>query len=767
MATMIAQQEAVSMPAKPQIKKKIAFEDILKSPNLASKLDEETCNAIGKWVIGGYVKDLSSRIEWAMRHAQAMKIALQVKEMKTFPWTNASNVKFPLVTIGALQFLARISILTKGETIASFRVMGKDGDGEKSKRARRVSDHINFQLNDEVVGWVDADEQTKFAASILGSSFKKTTHDPVEGTNRGEFVAAQHFVVDYHCKDLQTCRRYSHIIGMDHNKLQERITREIFIKEKETHASSPDQIIVNLLEVAARESQGLAPSAETEEIRMIEQYGWLDLDGDGYEEPYIFSVREDTGHLYRIVARFFDDGSSVHRMLDNRVRQFENLARVTDDPQMRSRLERRAQAIFNSKDNKIVRIDPISSFTKYSFLPSPDGGFYGLGLGALLGPTNEAVDTLINQLIDAGTMSNTGGGWIARGARLKAGKSSFDPFEWKTVDVTGDDLRKSIVPLPIREPSAVLFNLLGVLIQYGERISSATDIMTGVAPGQNTPAETSRNTVEQGMMLFSGIYARMYRSLREELATYYYLNRLYLHHSPRFWELTQGPDAIIAPDDYKRGGLRPRPAADPSAISGQQRKDRASRLVSAAFSPVGAKWDKDAVSRKWLEAEEWDVEEIFPDPTGPRAVKPPMDPKMQMEAQRLQFDQQKHSDDMMLKVADMQSTVALNRAKILELRAKAEKHLADADSSDAKKQIAAIDAQIGALKLHNDTVLRGADMLLKGHQAKAGIETQHHKMLMDVHDRMMQEEARDRENLPQTGGNVGQNTPATNSGGAM
>ena len=765
MTAMIAQQDAVSMPAKPQIGKRIPLKTILESPNLAEELDADVRGAIGRWVIGGYVKDLSSRTEWASRHAQAMKIALQVKEMKTFPWAGASNVKFPLVTIGALQFLARISILTKGETIASFRVMGKDADGLKTKRAKRVSDHINFQLNDEVAGWVDADEQTKFAASILGSSFKKTTHDPVEGVNRGEFVAAQHFVVDYHCKDLQTCRRYSHILGMDTNKLQERVTRKIFLKEENTPTTSPDQTIVNLLEVAARESQGLSPAADSEEIRMIEQYGWLDLDGDGYEEPYIFSVREDTGHLYRIVARFFEDGESIHRSLDNRVRQFENLARMTDDPKQRSQLERRAQAIFNSKENKIVRIDPVSSFTKYTFMPSPDGGFYGLGLGALLGPTNEAVDTLLNQLIDAGTMSNTGGGWIARGARMKAGKTTFDPFEWKPIDVTGDDLRKSIVPLPIREPSQVLFNLLGVLIQYGERISSATDIMTGVAPGQNTPAETSRNTIEQGMMLFSGIYSRMYRSLREELATYYYLNRLYLHHSPKFWELTQGPDAIIAADDYRRGGLKPRPAADPSAISGQQRKDRASRLVSAAFSPVGAKWDKDAVSRKWLEAEEWEVEEIFPDPTGPRAVKPPMDPKMQMEQADLQFRQQQHSDKMMLEVAGMQSTVALNRAKIVELRAKAEKHLSDADSADAKKQIAAIDAQIGALKLHNDTVLRGADMLLKGHQAKSGIENQHHKMLMDVHDRLMQEEARDRENLPQTGTVPGQNTAVPNSGG--
>jgi len=766
MQTSIANGSDIQAPPRPKLNKHLEMEEILRSSNLATHFNDDERSAIGRWVVGGYVKDLSSRIRWAEQHAMAMKLALQVKEVKTFPWTNASNVKFPLVTIGALQFLARISILTKGENLANFQPMGVDADGKKTAKAKRVSNHINYQLVDETAGWADADEQTKFAAAILGSSFKKTIYDPVEGVNHSDFVAAQHFVVDYSCTDLQSCRRYTHVMPMDPNQLQERVTRGVFLKEPETHASSPDVVVTNLLEQAARESQGLTPGAETEEVRVLEQYTWLDLDGDGYEEPYTVSVREDTGHLYRIVARFFDDGESIFRKLDNRVRQFENLAMQADDPKQRSLLERRAQAIEKSKDNKVIRIVPMPVFTKYLFVPSPDGGFYGLGLGSLLGPVNEAVDSVLNQLVDAGTMSNTAGGWIARGARMKAGKTSFDPFEWKPIDVQGDDLRKSIVPLPVKEPSQVLFNLLQVLIEYGERISSATDIMTGVAPGQNTPATTTQTTVEQGMMLFSGIYARMYRSFREELATFYYLNRLYFRHSPRYWDLTQGPDAILAPDDYLKGGLKPRPAADPSVTSGQQRRDRANRLVQAALSPLGAMWDKAVVARKWLESEEWNVEEIFPDPTGPRAVKPPVDPKVQQAQAELQLDEKKHQDDMMLKVVEMQSQVALNRAKILELRSKAEKNLADADGADVSKKIALINAQIGAMKVHNDTLLRGADMMLKGFNARTDIEGKHHKMLMDVHDRMVQEEAADRENLAPPAAPAGQNSTSSNGGAA-
>jgi chaperonin GroES len=751
MAAIISQQDTVSAPPEPEIKEKFDLDDILNSPNLADKLDGDTRKAIGRWIVGGYVKDISSRTRWAEMHAEAMKIALQVKEVKTFPWTNASNVKFPLVTVGALQFLARVSILTKGNHLACFRIQGTDPDGSKVKKAKRISTHINLQLTDDNPGWADADEQTKFAASLLGSSFKKTSYDAVSGMNTSEFVPAQNFVVDYNCKDLSTAGRYTHVINMDQNKLMERVKRKIFIEEENTHQASPDQVMVNLLEMVSRQVQGLSPLAESEDVRVLEQYCWMDLDGDGYKEPYVVSVREDTGHLYRIVARFYDDGS-IHRKFDARQRQFENLANTTTDPQQQSLLERRAIAVRNQKDNIVVRIDPIQFFTKYTFVPSPDGGFYGLGLGSLLGPVNEAVNSLINQLIDAGTMSNTGGGWMARGVRMKAGKTSFDPFEWKQVDSTGDDLRKSIMPLPVREPSNVLFQLLGILIQYGEKISSATDIMTGVSPGQNTPATTSQVTVEQGMMLFSGIFNRMYRSFRHELTLNYKLNRTFFQHSPRFWELTQGPDAVLAPDDYQGTAMRVFPSADPSVVSMSQRREKVNALVQASLSPIGAMWDKTVISQKWLEANEWDVEEIFPDPQGPRAVKPPVDPKTQLAQAKLDQEKQEHHDEMMLEVAKLQQTVALNRAKIEELRAQASEKRASAQGEGTKEQIGLLNARIGALKLHNDTILRTADLALKGRKTASDTEGSYHKMIMDVHDRLTAQEAADQEALPQMPG---------------
>ena len=734
MAEMIAQNDAVTMPEMPDIKKKFNIKDIVKDPNLARHLNKEQRDAFGRMVIGGYVKDMSTRTVWTQRHAEALKLALQLKEEKTFPWTGASNVKFPLVTIAALQFLARISILTKGRNIARYEYIGKDPDGSKGQRAARISQHTSLQLIDEDVAWMDSDEQAKFAASLCGSAFKKSYFDPVQGTNISEYVSAQNFVFDYHCKHIDTCNRATHQIYMSENKIRERVARGVFIEEEDPRAPGPE-VVTNLLRVAGDEIAGTWNSGGAEDYRVLEQHCWYDFDGDGYAEPYVMSVREDTGHLYRIVARFFDDGD-VHRVNDLAVRQAESQAEKATDLKVKSRYEKQAKELEDAPDNKIVRIDPVKFFTKYTFIPSPDGGAYGLGLGALLGPVNAAVDTLINQLIDNGTMSNTAGGFLGRGVKLKGGKNTFDPFEWKPVDSTGDDLRKNIMPLPVKDPSSVLFQLLGILITYGEKIGSATDIMTGVSPGQNTPAETSRNTVEQGMMLFSGIYGRMYRAFREELQKLYELNRLYLHTSPKFWDLTQGPDAIIAPDDYTTGRFRVFPAADASTISGQQRKDKADKLAAFAVSPLGAKLDKDYVTRNWLEANEYDVEAVFPDPQGPRAVKPPMNPKMQIEQAKLQQEGKQHQDEMQLAVAKLRSEITLNNAKITKLQADAELALAKADGVDKEQAIAMLNAQIGAARADNEHLLKSMDLLLKRQEIKSDIEGEHHQRIMDVHDRL-------------------------------
>lgn len=723
MNTAVTYNSQTTQPELP----KLSLSALVESPNIAALIEAKpdgrlALDRIGREAVDGYTLDRGTRRDWEERNEKAIKLALQVREFKNFPWENCSNVKFPLLTIAALQFLARVSVLTRGRHIAKVEVIGADPDGKKSKQSRRISTHLSLQISEEDKNWADSDEQAKLAASILGSAFKKTYYDSVDGINHSEHVPVMNFVVDYFCKDIDKATRATHVLTMDSNMVQERVRRGLFLEPDVDVADNPTD--VNLLKQAAEEAEGVRRPTGTEAApnpdEVLEQHTWLDLDGDGYQEPYILFVKRNTCQVLRIVARYFDAGD-VHRVNDSAIRFLEDKLRSVreNDPtggsgsmEEQSALERQIDALEKASDNHIVRIDPTLYFTRYLFIPSPDGGVYGIGLGSLLGPMNESVNTLVNQLIDGGTMANTAGGFIGRGVKIKGGRVAFNPFEWKPIDSSGDDLRKNIFPLPVREPSTVLFQLLGMLVTYSEKISGATDIMTGVSPGQNTPAETSRNTVEQGMMLFSGIYGRMYRAFKEELGKFYNFNRLYLPTSPKLAELTEGPNAILAKDDYTLNVHRILPAASPEAVSTTQRREKAKMLHALATSQQGFNIYK--VTRGLLEAWDYDdIEEYYPDPTGPNAIAPPQNPKIALEQAKLQQAAKEHQDEMQLAVVEFQAEMALNEAKIVELQAKAAKHIAEAKGVDTGHQIALIEAQIGAARAKQEGLVKALELVQK------------------------------------------------------
>jgi chaperonin GroES len=701
-------------------KTQLNLKDIVRMPNVAEKLSPEELTLYGTAAVDGYTADKMTRTDWEGRNAKAIKLALQLAERKTFPWAGASNVKFPLVTIAALQFLARISTLTSGRQLAKLEAWGQDPEGKKLARAERLGTHISYQLLEQNRNWVDDDEQAKFSAALLGAAIKKTFRDGVEGVTRSEYVPIMDFVVDYFCKDLEKAQRATHKLTMFQNTVQENVRRGLFLPMLDD-AEPPVPTVGNStgqLQAASDEVAGLNRQVQDSlrPYEVLEQHCWLDLDDDGYAEPYTLFVRYDTKQVLRIVARFFDEGD-VYRVHDAEIRKLDAKAKDEKDLPTRISYEQEADKLENSAGNKIVRIVPTTHFTRYVFIPAPDGGFYGLGLGALLGPTNAAVDSLINQIIDAGTMLTTSGGFLGRGVKIKSGKQTFDPFEWKTVDGSGDDLRKNIVPLPVSTPPDILFNLLGLLIQYGEKIGSATDALTGVSPGQNTPAETSRNTLEQGMMLFSGIYKRMHRGLGEELRRVYQLNKWYVKSSPDFAELTDGENALFAADDYDDNSFRIYPSADATAASPQQKQAKA----KVAFDLMGHNpngFERYKVIHRVLEAYEIEsIEEIFPNPKGPNAVQPIPNPKVELEKAKLQQKDKIHQDEMGLAIAELRQEMSVNEAKIMELEAKAQKHMADAQGVSDGHAIAMIEAHLGAAKTHREGLLKVLDLMERNHQA--------------------------------------------------
>ena len=642
------------------------LDKIVSSPNIAEMLDEADLNTISYNVYKGFQADLESRSAWEKRTEDAMKLALQVAEAKSFPWPGASNVKFPLITIAALQFHARsYPVLINGETPVQCRVIGDDPTGAKDARAHRVAQFMSYQILEQDTTWESEMDRVLISQPIVGCAFKKSYFDPILKYNVSEHILAKDFVVNYWTKHLDTSPRITQIQYLSKNDIYERVARGLWCEMKEGRPAAVPQSNMTL---AQNKAQGMsAPDSidDSTPYEILEQHTFIDFDGDGYAEPYIIWMRRDTKQVLRIVARYFD--TSIER---------------------------------DEKGN-VLSIQAESYFTKFPFIPSPDGGFYDLGFGSLLGPLNQSIDTLLNQLIDTGTMANTAGGFLSRGIKLRGGNYNFAPLEWKHVDTTGDDLRKGIMPLPVREPSQVLFTLLSMLINYGERIGGSVDILSGQNPGQNTAAETTRTMAEQGMKIFSGIFKRTYRSLKDEFRKLYRLNQLYLQGIENY-NSDQGQNFIDA-DDFSGPVSDVRPAADPNIVSDTQRIQQASALLQLASTTPGMNMYE--VQKNYLRAMKVNnIEQILPDPRGPNAIKPGPSEKVQIEQMKMQTKQADMQMQFKLGMMKLMKDVEINQAKIHKLEADAILAVEQAGGVKTGHDIAMLDAQIGAAKAHNEGI---------------------------------------------------------------
>lgn len=652
----------------------IALDKAVEHHNIAELLTDKELSALGSEVVKDFEVDLNSRTDWEKRNEEAMKLALQIKESKSFPWVGASNVKFPLITIAALQYHARAyPTLLGSDTPVKCKVFGEDKDGSKLARAVRVENHMSYQLLEEDESWESETDKILITQPILGCAFKKTYFDPIKRHNVSEYILPKDFVVNYWTKSIATAPRVTHVLYMSKNDIYERVARGLWLEMTD---SKPVTLEKSGLGAVQDKSQGLqAPESQDSStpFEILETHRFLDLDGDGYEEPYIVYVRRDTQQVLRVVARYFPEN-------------------------------------IQKKGKKVLSIKAEQYFVKYPFIPSPDGGFYDLGFGVLLGPLNESINTLINQLIDAGTMANTAGGFLSRGIKLRGGNYSFAPLEWKHVESTGDDLRKGIMPLPVREPSQVLFTLLSLLINYGERIGISVDILTGQNPGQNTPAETSRTMAEQGMKIFSGIFKRTYRSLRDEFRLLYRLNQLYITDTTYFTDARDAEGTVLV-QDYLGDVSAIRPEADPHIISDGQRIQQAEAVRMASKQAPG--YDVYQVERRFLQAlKVQGIDQLLPDPKGPNAIQQGPSEKIQIEQMRLQGFQMEIQMKMKLEIMRLTEEANINQAKIMELQAKAMLLQEQAKDVGTTSEMELIKANLQAAKQQHEVHKHHIDSLM-------------------------------------------------------
>lgn len=563
---------------------------LLEAANIAESLDEEKLKEIGMACKQGFDQDCQSRSDWEKNIDNWTKLAIQTKELKTYPWAGASNIKYPLLSTAAMQFAARAypSLVPSDGQVVKSKVIGKDPDGSKQQRAEHTSIYVSHQLMNEMDSWEEDMDRLLIMLPVVGTMFKKTYWDKLTEKNCSKLVMPKNLVVNYWARDLDHVERISEVIEMSQRLYQERVNGEIFLDTDLGTPKMPDGVTN-------------APAVDrTTPFVFVEQHTFLDLDEDGYEEPYIVTFQKETGIVLRITARFDELGLKV------------------------------------GDDGQVIRIEPIQYYTKFGFIPNPDGSFYDIGFGVLLGPINDSVNTLINQLVDAGSLANLQSGFIGKGLRIKMGESKFQPGEWKAVNATADDLKKQILPLPTKEPSEVLFKLMGALITSGKELASVAEIFVGKMPGQNTPATTTMATIEQGMKVFTAVYKRTYRSLASEYKKLYRLNEVYLN--PQTY--VEVLDTNVNPDDFKSIGYAIMPGADPSAISQTERLLKAQGL--AELLPMGV-LDPLKVAQRILEAQEqpnW--QELIhqeTQQTGQPVQQP--DPKAQEMQMKMQFEQGK------------------------------------------------------------------------------------------------------------------------------
>lgn len=644
------------------------LEKILNAVNIAEDLDKQELQKIGKKAIEGFDSDLASRRPWEKDLESWTKLALQIADTKTFPWTGAANIKYPLLATAAMQFAARAypTLVPSNGKIVKCRVIGSDPTGEKAARADRISTHMSYQLLEQMDGWEEDMDKLLLSLPIAGTVFKKTYWDAAKQKNCSKLVLPKNLVVNYYTRCMEDAERVSEIISISPRIVKERQNQGIFL---DTHLPRPSGDDVLSRDTVNNAFQLDSDDDKTTNYTFIEQHAFLDLDEDGYAEPYIITVEYNSQRVVRIVPRFTE------------------------------------QSVMVNDKNKVISIEPIQYYTKYDFIPNPDGGFYSIGFGRLLGPLNESSNTIINQLVDAGSLSNLQSGFIGKGLRIKMGEARFSPGEWKAVNATGDDIKKQIFPLPVRDPSPVLFNLLDLLLKSGKELASVAEIFVGKMPGQNTPATTTMATIEQGMKVFTAVYKRVYRSLAKEFQKLYVLNREYMN-PEEYVDVLEQP---VPQSDYDGSENDVVPSADPTAVSNQEKQAKVQALMQilqlGTINPM-------EVTKLYLDAFEIpNAEKMIMQPQpqqGPTPEQQQAEAKMQLEQQKAQMQMQVATNKLEMERSTKEQELAMrSRAAQQELE---------------MKQVEAVlkgqAAQAGHMQNMKHTADRHQmDMAIKAHQA--------------------------------------------------
>lgn len=543
--------------------------------NLSEYLEDGYLGEIASNLLAAYEDDLQSRAEWEETYTKGLDL-LGVKTVeRTEPFQGASGVTHPLIAEAATQFQAQsYKELLPSSGPVKTAILGLV-DAATEAQASRVKEFMNYEIM-EVMEEYDPDmDQLLFYLPLCGSCFKKVYWDVGMQRAVAKFVPAQDIVVPYVASDLNTSPRVTHVLRMNENDVRKMqvsgMYRDIQLSAyDEAHSSVQDKV---------DELQGTERSYYDDTYTLLEMHVNLDIEGfedmspdgepTGIQLPYIVTLDKGSSKILSI-RRNFDEGTELAQK-----RQY---------------------------------------FVHYKFMPGL--GFYGFGLIHMLGGLGRAATSILRQLIDAGTLSNLPAGFKARGVRVRNSDDPIKPGEFRDIDAPGGDVRNAIMPLPYKEPSATLAQLLGALIDAGRRFVSMADER---ASNMNTeaPVGTTMALLERGTKVMSAIHKRLHYAQKTEFRI---LARIFADNLPQEYpyEVAGAERTIFAQDFDKRVDVVP--VSDPNIFSMAQRVTLAQTQLQLAQSAPDMHNLNAAFRRMYQALEVQNIDELLPPTPEPQPL---------------------------------------------------------------------------------------------------------------------------------------------------
>lgn len=498
---------------------------ILESYNVSENMSDEERRNIALQVIRGYDIDCKSRSDWLEINDRAMDIVHQTGDWakdKDKPFEKSCKVIYPLLAPAIIQSAARlIPHLSRNGKSVEVAKFGEDPQGLIGLRSDRVSSFMNWQICIDS-DWLMQSHKLIHILTSWGVCFRRVFYDRIEERTKSEIIHPQDVVVNNNIQTLQDCSRITVMTFLNKNDLISRVSAGIFnsdIDVEKLPFSGQEKI-----ENDGRDTQPI--------YEILEQSILLDLDEDGYAEPYCAYVHKTSQTLLCLYPSFrFDDIK------------------------------------FSKDGKKVVAIKRRLDIIDYHYIDDPDGGFYSIGLNHLLVNHNDAITSLNRMLIDSGTLANYQNGIIGRIIKTKDRNLTFNKLgEFKVADIPPNiDLNNQIKLLPFKEPSVVLFQLLGLLVQSGKEVGFITDVLTGDMPAQNVPATTMLALVEQGTRAFKPIVQKLFFAQKKEFEIWFRLNRQYLT-DEEYQRFHNNPQVFVV-EDFDTNSLDIVPVADPTMSS--------------------------------------------------------------------------------------------------------------------------------------------------------------------------------------------------------